>query len=319
MMMSSLSAPDLDLAKEQLSIDLQQAQTLVLTDPARCAQIATSFLERTANNPSRSSATVRFGYREPMLNYGTATQTTGAICSRGVSCSSRAVRPGTGVLRAGHRHGRERAAVRAAGPWASICWSEAATCNSIPMAPRPLLDKLDKLLANPDLKESQLQVYSRLLRVNASIESGNSIRQAAAGRDPQMGGSRQTPSGQAWTSAVAGSLSGSGSAPACTGEYIEAQQQAKPCRILFLGLLSNRWSASIRKSRSHKSAAIRQRGGQLFSCPRQFSMLSDALIVLARLNRDQGEMNMALVYFFNALDLLDEAATAPASPTSSSR
>lgn len=30
------------------------------------------------------------------------------------------------------------------------------------------------------------------------------------------------------------------------------------------------------------------------------SLLSDALIVLARLNREQGEMNMALVYFFNA-------------------
>ena len=59
MMMSSLSAPDLDLAKEQLSIDLQQAQTLVLTDPARCAQIATSFLRTRPAIPSRSSATVR--------------------------------------------------------------------------------------------------------------------------------------------------------------------------------------------------------------------------------------------------------------------
>ena len=89
MMMSSLSAPDLDLAKEQLSIDLQQAQTLVLTDPARCVQITSAFLTRTANNPKQIiSNRQEYGYREPLLSYGTAAQATGAHLLKGSACCS---------------------------------------------------------------------------------------------------------------------------------------------------------------------------------------------------------------------------------------
>jgi tetratricopeptide (TPR) repeat protein len=96
-----------------------------------------------------------------MLNYGTATQTTGAYLLKGeclqqlgqFAQAQESFEQGIAMA--------EKSSSSSCRPMGSICWFEAATCNSIPMAPRPLLDKLDKLLANPDLKESQLQVYSR--------------------------------------------------------------------------------------------------------------------------------------------------------------
>ena len=172
MMMSSLSAPDLDLAKEQLSIDLQQAQTLVLTDPARCAQIATSFLERTANNPKQIiSNRQEYGYREPMLNYGTATQTTGAYLLKGeclqqlgqFTQAQESFEQGIAMAEK-----EQQFELQAHGLYLLV--RSRNLQQHTHGAAAPLLDKLDKLLANPDLKESQLQVYSRLLRVNASIE-----------------------------------------------------------------------------------------------------------------------------------------------------
>ncbi len=76
---------------------------------------------------------------------------------------------------------------------------------------------------------------------------------------------------------------------------------------LFLGLLSNQMISLYQAEQEpQKALQYANEAANYFHALGNPSLLSDALIVLARLNRDQGEMNMALVYFFNALDLLDE-------------
>ena len=314
MMMSSLSAPDLDLAKEQLSIDLQQAQTLVLTDPARCAQIATSFLERTANNPKQIiSNRQEYGYREPMLNYGTATQTTGAYLLKGeclqqlgqFTQAQESFEQGIAMAEK-----EQQFELQAHGLYLLV--RSRNLQQHTHGAASPLLDKLDKLLANPDLKESQLQVYSRLLRVNASVEERQfDLAKQQLAETRKWAEHAKQPLARAWTSAVGGDLyQALGQPQLALGEYIEAQQQAKPLQDpLFLGLLSNQMVSLYQEEQEpQKALQYASEAANYFHALGNSSMLSDALIVLARLNRDQGEMNMALVYFFNALDLLDESS-----------
>ncbi len=314
MMMSSLSAPDLDLAKEQLSIDLQQAQTLVLTDPARCAQIATSFLERTANNPKQIiSNRQEYGYREPMLNYGTATQTTGAYLLKGeclqqlgqFAQAQESFEQGIAMAEK-----EQQFELQAHGLYLLV--RSRNLQQHTHGAASPLLDKLDKLLANPDLKESQLQVYSRLLRVNASVEERQfDLAKQQLAETRKWADHAKHPLARAWTSAVGGDLyQALGQPQLALGEYIEAQQQAKPLQDpLFLGLLSNQMVSLYQEEQEpQKALQYASEAANYFHALGNSSMLSDALIVLARLNRDQGEMNMALVYFFNALDLLDESS-----------
>ncbi|MEG0008290.1 MAG: hypothetical protein RR721_00710 [Aeromonas sp.] len=312
MMMSSLSAPDLDLAKEQLSIDLQQAQTLVLTDPVRCVQITTAFLERTANNPKQIiSNRQEYGYREPILNYGTATQATGAHLLKG-ECLQQ-----LGQFKAAQESLEEGIAMaekeqqfelQAHGLYLKI--------RSRNMQQRShgasaiLLDELDKLLANPSLKESQLQVYSRLLHINASIESQQfDLAKRQLTEVHPWADQANNPLARAWVSAVGGDLYHAlGQPQLALGEYIDAQQQAKGLQDpLFLGLLSNQMVNLYQEEQEpQKALQYANEAANYFHALGNPSLLSDALIVLARLNRDQGEMNMALVYFFNALDLLDE-------------
>lgn len=311
MMMSSLSAPDLDLAKEQLSIDLQQAQTLVLTDPARCAQIATSFLERTANNPKQIiSNRQEYGYREPMLNYGTATQTTGAYLLKGeclqqlgqFAQAQESFEQGIAMAEK-----EQQFELQAHGLYLLVRSRNLQQHTHGAAAPL-----LDKLLANPDLKESQLQVYSRLLRVNASIEERQfDLAKQQLAETRKWADHAKHPLARAWTSAVGGDLyQALGQPQLALGEYIEAQQQAKPLQDpLFLGLLSNQMVSLYQEEQEpQKALQYASEAANYFHALGNSSMLSDALIVLARLNRDQGEMNMALVYFFNALDLLDESS-----------
>ncbi len=50
-----------------------------------------------------------------------------------------------------------------------------------------LLGQLETLLSTPSLKESQLQVYSRLLRTNASIEAHQSTKPSASWPKPAAG------------------------------------------------------------------------------------------------------------------------------------
>lgn len=313
MMMSSLSAPDLDLAKEQLSIDLQQAQTLVLTDLARCAQIATSFLERTANNPKQIiSNRQEYGYREPMLNYGTATQTTGAYLLKGeclqqlgqFAQAQESFEQGIAMAEK-----EQQFELQAHGLYLLV---RSRNLQQHTHGAAALLDKLDKLLANPDLKESQLQVYSRLLRVNASIEERQfDLAKQQLAETRKWADHAKHPLARAWTSAVGGDLyQALGQPQLALGEYIEAQQQAKPLQDpLFLGLLSNQMVSLYQEEQEpQKALQYASEAANYFHALGNSSMLSDALIVLARLNRDQGEMNMALVYFFNALDLLDESS-----------
>lgn len=313
MMMSSLSAPDLDLAKEQLSIDLQQAQTLVLTDPTRCVQIATSFLERTANNPKQIiSNRQEYGYREPMLNYGTATQATGANLLKG-ECLQQ-----LGQFKAAQEsldlgiamaEKEQQLELQAHGLYLKIrsrnMQEKSHGASAI------LLDELDKLLTNPALKESQLQVYSRLLHVNASIE-GQQFDQAKRQLTDVHKWAEQArnPLALAWVSAVSGDLYHALKQPQLAlGEYIDAQQRASGLQDpLFLGLLSNQMVSLYQEEQEpQKALQYANEAANYFHALGNPSLLCDALIVLARLNRDQGEMNMALVYFFNALDLLDES------------
>lgn len=312
MMMSSMAAPDLDLAKEQLSIDLQQAQTLVLTDPARCVQIASSFLERTANNPKQIiSNRQEYGYREPILNYGTATQATGAHLLKGeclqqlgqFKLAQEALDQAIAMAEK-----EQQSELLAHGLYLKVrsrnLQEQSHGASAI------LLDELDKLLTNPDLKESQLQVYSRLLHVNASIEAQQfdlAKRQLADAR--HWAEQAKNPLARAWVSAVGGDLYHALGQPQLSlGEYIDAQQQAKGLQDpLFLGLLSNQVVNLYQEEQEpQKALQYANEAANYFHALGNPSLLSDALIVLASLNREQGEMNMALVYFFNALDLLDE-------------
>ena len=257
MMMSSLSAPDLDLAKEQLSIDLQQAQTLVLTDPARCAQIATSFLERTANNPKQIiSNRQEYGYREPMLNYGTATQTTGADLLKGeclqqlgqFTQAQESFEQGIAMAEK-----EQQFELQAHGLYLLV--RSRNLQQHTHGAAAPLLDKLDKLLANPDLKESQLQVYSRLLRVNASVEERQfDLAKQQLAETRKWADHAKQPLARAWTSAVGGDLyQALGQPQLALGNTSKHNSKPNPCRIPSSSACSRtRWSASIRKSRSHK-------------------------------------------------------------------
>lgn len=312
MMMTSLSAPDLDLTKEQLSIDLQQAQTLVLTDPARCVQLASSFLERTANNPKQIiSNRQEYGYREPMLNYGTATQATGAHLLKGECLAQLGeAREAQESLDRGIAlaEKEQQFELEAHGLYLKIRSQNMQKGSH--NASAILLDELDKLLANPSLKESQLQVYSRLLHINASIEGQRfdaAKQQLADAR--RWAKQSKNPLAMAWVSAVGGDLYHALKQPQLAlGEYIDAQQQARGVQDpLFLGLLSNQMVKLYQEEQEpQKALQYANEAANYFHALGNPSLLSDALIVLASLNRDQGEMNMALVYFFNALDLLDE-------------
>ena len=97
------------------------------------------------------------------------------------------------------------------------------------------------------------------------------------------------------------------------GEYIDAQQQAKHLNDpLFLGLLSNQIVKLYQQEQEpQKALQYANEAANYFHSIGNPSLLCDSLIVLARLSRDQGDLNMALVYFFNALDLLDEGSSRP--------
>ena len=87
-----------------------------------------------------------------------------------------------------------------------------------------------------------------------------------------MGGSRQTASGQGLDQRRGrGSLSGSGSAPACTGGVHRSTtaSQAPAGSPLPRPALEPDGQPLSGRAGATKSAAIRQRGGQLFSCSRQ--------------------------------------------------
>lgn len=314
MMMTSLSAPDLDLAKEQLSIDLQQAQTLVLTDPARCVQLASSFLERTANNPKQIiSNRQEYGYREPMLNYGTATQATGAHLLKGECLDQLGeYKEAQASLDRGIALAKkeQQFELEAHGLYLKI--RSQNMLQGSHNASAILLDDLDKLLTNPSLKESQLQVYSRLLHINASIEGQRFDIAKQQLADARIWAEQaRNPLSQAWVSAVGGDLYHALKQPQLAlGEYIDAQQQARGVQDpLFLGLLSNQMVKLYQEEQEpQKALQYANEAANYFHALGNPSLLSDALIVLASLNREQGEMNMALVYFFNALDLLDEGS-----------
>lgn len=319
MMMSSLSAPNLDLDKEQLSVDLQQAQSLVQTDPARCVQITSAFLTRAANNPQQIiSNRQEFGYREPILNYSSIAQSVGAYLLKG-EC----------LLQLGQYQATQQALdkamvladkenlpeLKAHGLYLKIRSQLLKPDHQ--SSSRPLLSELEELLTAPNLKQSQLQIYSRLLRTSYDIDNQQledaKVHLAEARNWAEKAG---YPLASAWVSAISGDLYRALQQPQLAlGEYIDAQQQAKHLNDpLFLGLLSNQIVKLYQQEQEpQKALQYANEAANYFHSIGNPSLLCDSLIVLARLNRDQGDLNLALVYFFNALDLIDEGSNRPQS------
>ncbi|WP_421194205.1 tetratricopeptide repeat protein [Aeromonas jandaei] len=319
MMMSSLSAPNLDLDKEQLSVDLQQAQSLVQTDPARCVQITSAFLTRAANNPQQIiSNRQEFGYREPILNYSTIAQSVGAYLLKG-EC----------LLQLGQYQATQQALdkamvladkenlpeLKAHGLYLKIRSQLLKPDHQ--SSSRPLLSELEVQLTAPNLKQSQLQIYSRLLRTSYDIDNQQledaKVHLAEARNWAAKAG---YPLASAWVSAISGDLYRALQQPQLAlGEYIDAQQQARNLNDpLFLGLLSNQIVKLYQQEQEpQKALQYANEAANYFHSIGNPSLLCDSLIVLARLNRDQGDLNLALVYFFNALDLIDEGSNRPQS------
>ncbi|CAJ1832277.1 tetratricopeptide repeat protein [Aeromonas jandaei] len=319
MMMSSLSAPNLDLDKEQLSVDLQQAQSLVQTDPARCVQITSAFLTRAANNPQQIiSNRQEFGYREPILNYSTIAQSVGAYLLKG-EC----------LLQLGQYQATQQALdkamvladkenlpeLKAHGLYLKIRSQLLKPDHQ--SSSRPLLSELEVQLTAPNLKQSQLQIYSRLLHTSYDIDNQQledaKVHLAEARNWAAKAG---YPLASAWVSAISGDLYRALQQPQLAlGEYIDAQQQARNLNDpLFLGLLSNQIVKLYQQEQEpQKALQYANEAANYFHSIGNPSLLCDSLIVLARLNRDQGDLNLALVYFFNALDLIDEGSNRPQS------
>lgn len=312
MMMTSVSAPNLDLDREQLSVDLQQAQSLVLTDPARCVQITSAFLTRAANNPQQIiSNRQEFGYREPLLSYSNMTQNISANLLKG-KC----------LLQLGQYQATQQAldtAIALAGKEqqpelkAHALYLKLRSLERMPEQQgnrQPLLEQLDGQLAAPLLKQSQLQVYSRLLRTSYDIEQRQFEGAKAHLAEARTWAAKSTnPLASAWVSAISGDLYRALQQPQLAlGEYIDAQQRARNLNApLFLGLLSNQIVKLYQEEQEpQKALQYANEAANYFHSIGNRSLLCDSLIVLARLNRDQNDLNMALVYFFNALDLLDE-------------
>ncbi|MFM5439577.1 hypothetical protein ACET9K_08975 [Aeromonas enteropelogenes] len=312
MMMTSVSAPNLDLDREQLSVDLQQAQSLVLTDPARCVQITSAFLTRAANNPQQIiSNRQEFGYREPLLSYSNMTQNISANLLKG-KC----------LLQLGQYQATQQALDTAIALAEKEQQPELKThalylkLRSLERMPeqqgnrQPLLEQLDGQLAAPLLKQSQLQVYSRLLRTSYDIEQRQFEGAKAHLAEARTWAAKSTnPLASAWVSAISGDLYRALQQPQLAlGEYIDAQQRARNLNApLFLGLLSNQIVKLYQEEQEpQKALQYANEAANYFHSIGNRSLLCDSLIVLARLNRDQNDLNMALVYFFNALDLLDE-------------
>ncbi|MGK4475635.1 hypothetical protein [Aeromonas molluscorum] len=311
MMMSSLSAPNVDLTKDQLSIDLQQAQTLVLSDPARCVEITSAFLVRTANNPKQIINNRQdYGYREPILSFGTIAQATGAHLLKG-ECLIQLAQHNMAdqeLQQALALANKEKQPELQAQTLYLMLRNKELLDSGHDYA--PLRAQLDQLLGETALKNSPLQVYSRLLLITDLIEAHrfdeakqwlNEARQWARTIDDSKA--------QAWVDAVSGDLYHALRQPQLAlGDYISAQQQARPLADpLFLGLLANQIVDLYQEEQEpQKALQYANEAANYFHALGNPVLLSQALTVLARLNRTQGDMNMALVYFFNALDLLDE-------------
>ncbi|PJG60538.1 hypothetical protein [Aeromonas cavernicola] len=311
MMISSLSAPDLDLNVEQLSIDLQQAQTWVLTDPAKCVQLSSAFLLRTANSTPLSSSHQDASYREPITSYSTAQQTIGANLLKGkclvqLGQYQPSMQAFDQALVLAEKEGFPE--LTAHGLYLKIRSQEIRPSREDES--RQLLARLEMLLTEPSLQNSPLQVYSRLLRTTYDIANkrfADAQHQLADARI--WAAKRPEPLTSAWVSATSGDLYRALLQPQLAlGEYIDAQQQAKEIKDpLFLGLLTSQIVKLYQEQQDpQKALKYATDAANYFQAIGNPVLLCDALMVLAQLNRELGDLNMTLVYLFNALDLLDE-------------
>ncbi|MGL5294840.1 MAG: hypothetical protein ACRC9V_13970 [Aeromonas sp.] len=314
MIMSSLSAPNVALDKEQLSVDLQQAEGLVLTAPAKCVQISSAFLTRAAKDPKQViSYRQTASYREPILTYSTIAQQISAYLLKG-EC----------LLQLGQNEASQLAlkqaialADQASQPElkAHALYLKIRSQSRQPQnkgTRRALMDQLSALLATPALEHSPLQLYARLQHASYDIELGKFAEaKAHLAQTKALAAQNPTPLSNAWISAIYGDLYRAEQQPRLAlKEYIDAQQQAKNQQDpQFLGLLSNQIVKLYQQAPQNepdKALKYANEAAQYFHSMGNPSLLGESLIVLARLNREQGDLNMALVYFFNALDLLED-------------
>ena len=253
----------------------------MLTDPARCVQIATAFLERTASNPKAdhqqspgvrlSGAHAELRLRHPdhgaYLLKGECLQQLGQFKPAQESFAK-------GIAMAEKEQQFE---LHAHGLYLQIR-SQTLQLHAHEHRTPPSSDKLDKLLASP-AQRAQLQVYARLLHVNASMEERQfdlAKRQLAEAR--QWAEQAKNPLARAWTSAVGAISIRPWPAPARPrGVYRCPAAGRGICRIpVPRTALQPDGQPLSGGTGATEGAAIRQRGGQLLPCPRQPSLLSDA-------------------------------------------
>lgn len=317
MMMSSLSAPNLALNKEQLSIDLQQAQSLMLTDPARCVQITSTFLARATHQPQQViNNHQESGFREPILSYSTVAHTIGAHLLKGECLLQLGqYEPAQHALDQGMALAdkAQQPDLKAHGLYLKI---RSQALKSDNQGTRyDLMEQLQAQLTTPGLKQSELQIYSRLQRTSYDIEHQHfDAARAHLAEARSWAAKSPSPLANAWVSAISGDLYRTLQQPQLAlGEYIDALQQAKKLNDpLLLGLLSNQIVKLYQhEGEPQKALQYAHEAANYFHAIGNPSLLCDSLMVLARLSRDQGDLNMAQVYFFNALDLLNDQSNRP--------
>lgn len=311
MMMTSLSTPDLELAQSALPSELLPAQAQAFHHPDECLHQSSEFLKQAGDNPSQvMSSNQALSYREPLLNYRSVEQINSArmlkgFCQALSGQSEQALRTFGVVLEVANRdHLRGQAA--------SALYLQARLLaldpNRIALA-RPLLDQLDKLLAEPVLQNHPLQVYSRLQEATLAIDDHRFDDAKALLKKAEEAAERsRDPERLAWRSAVQGDLYLAIRQPELAlGQYLDALRRMEDRdEPLFLGRLTGQIASLYRaEGELQKALGFASASADHFQNVGNPVPLVDALIELAQLNRDLGDINMALVYFFNALDLVD--------------
>lgn len=309
MMISSLSTPDLELARESLPNELLPAQSLAFSRPDECLRLTNAFLKRLADHPSQVLGNNQsHAYREPLLNYRTVEQVNSAQLLKGF-CQAKAGQ-GESAMRTFALALEAARQEKLPGQAASALYLQArllAQDESRAYLARPLLEQLDKELNTPPLYRHALQVYSHLFEASLAM-SEHRIEQAKQQMTlAQQAAERSSePLRLAWVNAVQGDLFLLQKQPELAlGQYFDALKRVEESEEhAFLGRLTGQIAALYRREGDLKKAlSFASESADHYQNQGDPRPLSEALIELARLNRELGDMNMALVYFFNALDL----------------
>ncbi|KUE80109.1 hypothetical protein ATO46_02860 [Aeromonas schubertii] len=314
MMMSSLSTPELELAKTSLPSELISAQAQAFNQPRECVRLADAFLQRIGENPTQVlSSSQTNSYREPLLNYRTQEQVNAALMLKGI-CLAQAseIQAALATLTQAQEVAQKEGFTS---QLASTLYlnSRLLTRDERRLhEARPLLGQLDRLLAEPALRAHPLQVYAPLLEASLAI-GHHQLEQAKdlLAKSQKAAEKSADPIQLAWYGAVQGDFYLAIRQPEMAlGQYLDALKRVEGMeQHFFLGMLTAQIAALYRDEGNLKKALEFASSSadhyQNLGDPRP---LQQALIALAQLNREQGDLNMALVYFFNALDLQDDRA-----------